>query len=72
MLKFDLKNSKTYIESVFYEWLLAELPAKEKEAFCSTLDTLYWRSKLQRRDGFKDVARLVNQQAADQEVQDER
>lgn len=68
----NLKNSKTYIESVFYEWLLAELPAKEKEAFCSTLDTLYWRSKLQRRDGFKDVARLVNRQAADQEAQDER
>ena len=41
-----LKNSKAYIEGVFYEWLLAELPEEEKEAFCKTLDTLYWRSKL--------------------------
>ena len=39
-----LKNSKAYIEGVFYEWLLAELPEEEKEAFCKTLDTLYWRS----------------------------
>ena len=39
-----LKNSKTYIEGVFYEWLLAELPKDEKEAFCKTLDTLYWRA----------------------------
>ncbi len=28
-----LKNSKAYIEGVFYEWLLAELPEEEKEAF---------------------------------------
>ena len=26
-----LKNSKAYIEGVFYEWLLAELPEEEKE-----------------------------------------
>ena len=34
-----LKNSKAYIEGVFYEWLLAELPEEEKEAFCKTLET---------------------------------
>ena len=54
-----LKNSKTHIEAIFYEWLLAELPEDEKETFCKTLDTLYWRSKMQRKAGFTDVAKLV-------------
>lgn len=55
-----LKNSKAYIEGVFYEWLLAELPEEEKEAFCKTLDTLYWRSKRQSRAGFQDVSALID------------
>lgn len=55
----QLKNSKAAIESVFYEWLLAELPEEEKEAFCKTLDTLYWRSKQERRAGFVNVAKEV-------------
>ena len=55
-----LKNSKAYIEGVFYEWLLAELPEEEKEAFCKTLDTLYWRSKRQSRAGFPDVSALID------------
>ncbi len=63
----QLKNSKAYIEGVFYEWLLAELPEEEKEAFCQTLDKLYWRSKLQRRAGFADVAKLVGQMSENTE-----
>ena len=55
----QLKNSKAYIESVFYEWLLAELPEEEKESFCKTLDTLYWRSKLQRRVGFTEISKYM-------------
>ena len=55
----QLKNSKASIESVFYEWLLAELPEEEKAAFLETLDKLYWRSKEQRRAEFKDVSQLV-------------
>ena len=55
----DLKNSKAQIETIFYEWLLEELPEDEKEAFCKTLDTLYWKSKRQRQAGFPDVARKV-------------
>ena len=51
----QLKNSKASIESVFYEWLLAELPKEEKAAFLETLDKLYWRSKEQRRAEFCDV-----------------
>lgn len=55
----QLKNSKASIESVFYEWLLAELPKEEKAAFLKTLDKLYWRSKEQRRAEFCDVSKLV-------------
>lgn len=55
----SLKNSKAYIESVFYEWLIAELPAEERDAFCQTLDTLYWRSKRQSRAGFPDVSQII-------------
>ena len=55
----QLKNSKAYIEGVFYEWLLAELPEEEKESFCKTLDTLYWRSKLQQRAGFTEISEYL-------------
>ena len=57
----ELKNSKAQIETVFYEWLLEELPEEERAAFCKTLDTLYWRSKRQRQAGFEDVARRVRE-----------
>lgn len=56
-----LKNSKASIEALFYEWLLAELPQEEADAFCKTLDTLYWRSKNERRAGFVNVAAVVRE-----------
>lgn len=55
----NLKNSKVHIETIFYEWLLDELPEDEKEAFCKTLDTLYWKSKNERRAGFVHVAGIL-------------
>lgn len=58
----NLKNSKAHIETVFYKWLLEELPQEEKAAFCKTLDTLYWRSKNERRVGFADVAQLLKEE----------
>ena len=51
-----------------YEWLLAELPEEEKEAFCKTLDTLYWRSKQERRAGFVNVAKCVVEGAGEDET----
>lgn len=57
----SLKVSKTHIESIFYEWLLAELPENEKKAFCQTLDTLYRRSKNQRKSGFADISKLLSE-----------
>ena len=65
----QLKNSKAAIESAFYEWLLAELPEEEKEAFCKTLDTLYWRSKQERRAGFVNVAKCVEEGTKDEEAE---
>lgn len=56
----ELKVSKTAIETCFYEWLLEELSDEEKEAFCNTLDKLYWRSKNERRDNFKHLSEIVN------------
>lgn len=57
----NLKNSKAHIEEVFYEWLLSELPEDEKETFLKTLDTLYWKSKLERRAGFKDITKIIEE-----------
>ena len=57
----SLKNSKAQIETVFYEWLLEELPEEEKAAFCKTLDALYWRSKRERQAEFENVARRVRE-----------
>lgn len=51
-----LKNSKAGIESVFYEWLLEELPEEERVRFCQILNTLYERSKFESRKGFPNVA----------------
>ena len=61
-----LKNSKAQIETIFYEWLLSELPEEEKKTFCETLDTLYWKCKRQRQGGFCDVAKLVSEDRADE------
>ena len=66
----ELKNSKAAIETVFYAWLVEELPEAERDAFCKTLETLYWRSKNQRRAGFPDVTARV-QQMNGEELQDE-
>ena len=54
-----LKNSKAEIETVFYEWLLADLPEGERAAFCKTLDELYWKSKRERQAGFEHLAAKV-------------
>ena len=55
----ELKRSKTQIETVFYDWLLEELRAEERQTFALLLHRLYARSKQERREGFAHViARL--------------
>lgn len=54
-----LHNSKAGLEAAFYAWLLDDLPADEKAAFCKTLNTLYLKSKGERRAGFQNVTQRV-------------
>lgn len=61
----NLKNSKAQIETIFYEWLLAELSEKEKETFCKTLEKLYQRSKEESKAEFIHVAEVVARQNRD-------
>lgn len=51
----ELKRTKTDIEEAFYEWLFSELESEEKEAFLTTLEKLYIRSKTESRKGFPSV-----------------
>ena len=60
-----LKNSKTSIETVFYEWLLEDLSGEEKEHFCKTLDMLYWKSKRERQAGFENITRILAKEEND-------
>ena len=62
-----LRNSKAEIEGSFYEWLLDGLPDDEKEVFCKTLNTLYLKSKGERRAGFLHVAQRVKEKEAQNE-----
>lgn len=55
----NLKNSKAQIESLYYEWLLAELPEEEKAAFCKTLDKLYQRSKKESKADFIHMTEVI-------------
>ena len=59
----SLKNSKAEIETFFYEWLLAELPEKEAESFCETLDKLYWKSKKERQNHFAELSKILREKA---------
>lgn len=62
-----LHNSKAGLEAAFYEWLLDSLPADEKEAFCKTLNTLYLKSKEERRAGFQNITQRVKAKEAQNE-----
>ena len=54
-----LKNSKTQVETLFYEWLLEPLGKKERREFVRVLELLYQRSKAESRAGFPNVAERI-------------
>ena len=60
----QLKNSKAYIESVFYEWLLEPLSDQQRQEFAATLETLYFRSREQSRAGFPEVVERLEENEA--------
>lgn len=67
----NLKNSKAQIESIFYEWLLEELPEGERETFEKTLEKLYRRSKAESKAEFPHVTQAVAERAGKDGVRDE-
>lgn len=56
----SLKNSKAYLEGLYYEWLLEQLSDEEGEAFVKTLDKLYLLSKTESRAGFPNLKKKVD------------
>ncbi len=56
-----LKSSKTTVEMAFYDWLLEDLPAEERNSFLYTLEGLYKRSKQESRSGFPHVKERLYQ-----------
>ena len=61
----ELKNSKTKIEAVFYEWLLSSLSDADRTEFCRILDLLYQKVHESRRNGFPEVSALLDQASAE-------
>ena len=51
----QLKNSKAYIESTYYGWLLEALSPQEQQEFARLLEKLYQRSKEESWNGFPHV-----------------
>ncbi|CDD64417.1 putative uncharacterized protein [Firmicutes bacterium CAG:882] len=56
----SLKNSKAYLEGMYYEWLLGQLSEEECEEFVKTLDKLYILSKTESRAGFPNLKKKVD------------
>ena len=55
----QLKNSKAYIESHFYSYLLEGLTEEQRKEFAELLEVLYQRSKAEGMNGFPEtMARL--------------
>ncbi len=55
-----LKNSKAYIESIYYGWLLETLNPQEQQEFARLLERIYQRSKEESRDEFCHVAQRLD------------
>lgn len=57
----QLKYSKTYVETFFYEYLLEGISNEDSEAFMRILDALYMRSKKESRSGFPHVKKMLQE-----------
>ena len=56
----SLKNSKTHIESLFYQWLTEPLSEADKSELSRLLDILYLRCKTESKADFSQMAKIVN------------
>ena len=56
-----LKNSKAFIESLYYEWLMQALSEPDKEELARLMDVIYQRSKSESKAGFPHVTQLFEE-----------
>lgn len=59
----SLKNSKTSVETLYYEWLTEELPEEDLAAFTRVLQVVYQRSKDESKRGFPELTRRFQAEA---------
>jgi DNA-binding MarR family transcriptional regulator len=50
-----IKRSRAAVQADFYDWLFEVLTPEEENAFLRTLDTLYFRSRDERKAGFQSL-----------------
>ncbi len=65
-----LKNSKTEIESKFYEWLLLPLSEEDKQEFVRILSVIYHRCKEESKAGFPEMMEFVKEGAQDEDQEE--
>lgn len=53
-----VKNSRASVEAFFYEWLLEDVTGEERNIFLAVLNQIYWKSKNERREDFKNLIAL--------------
>ena len=62
----SLKESKASVESLYYEWLMENLPPDDLDAFTRILNLLYEKSKQESKAGFPNLsARLAERRSFD-------
>ena len=57
-----LKNSKTHVETMFYEWLLEPLSETEQEEFARLLDIIYQRCKTESKADFPEMTQRMERE----------
>ncbi|MGI6029377.1 MAG: MarR family winged helix-turn-helix transcriptional regulator [Candidatus Heteroscillospira sp.] len=54
-----LKNSKVYVETSFYEWLLEPMTEREREEFARLLDMAYRRCRAESKADFPEMSKRM-------------
>ena len=65
-----LKNSKAYIESQFYEWLLEVLSKEERAEFVRVLDILYHRCKAESKAEFPEMSKIIKEGESNEQAEE--
>lgn len=65
-----LKNSKAYIESQFYEWLLEVLSKEERAEFVRLLDILYFRCKAESKAEFPEMSKIIKEGESNEQAEE--